>query len=71
MNTTSATPERALAAGVLHQAVHDLRHPNKAADYQSAKRFLFHKTAEPKLRFWCELIDINIEAIRDRLGAER
>ncbi len=71
MNTTSTTPERALAAGVLHQAVHDLRHPEKPADYKSARRFLFDKRAEPKLHFWCELIDINIEAIRERLGAER
>ncbi len=71
MYNTSITPERALAAGVLHQAVHDLRHPNKAAEYESAKRFLFHETAEPKLRFWCELVDLNVEAVRERLGAER
>ncbi len=71
MKTTSTTPERTLAAAVLHQAVHDLRHPEKAADYKSARRFLFDKSAESKLRFWCEIVNLNIEAIRERLGAER
>ncbi len=71
MNTTSTTPERVLAAAVLHQAVHDLRHPKKPADYKSARRFLLDREQEPKLSFWCELIDLNIDAIRDRLGAER
>ena len=71
VKTASTTPEAAVAAAVLHQAVHDVRHPEKADDYKSARRFLFDKSAESKLRFWCEIVDLNIEAIRERLGAER